>query len=280
MPKIFCKNEEVELIHQIIEPPKACPVCGDPVIKSEEEVAIRCPNPDCRAQVQASIEHFVSRGAMNIEDVGPALIEQLLNARLIKNWDDLYILKKEHLLTLDRMGDKSADNVLSAIEKSKGNTMDRVIFALGIRHVGSGMASTLSSQISSIWELKDMPIGDLRKIPDMGETVAESINYWFSVPGNYEKLSNIEKAGVKLNHKEAVGGQLLGKTVVVTGTLKNFTRDGIEEFIRKHGGKAAGSVSKKTNFVVVGENPGSKYTKAMQIGVKVLSEEEFVKLAG
>jgi len=283
--EIIPKITGVELSRRVgitepFQPPKTCMVCGNPVIKSEDEVAIRCSNINCPAQIQAQIEHFVSRGAMNMEDIGPALIAQLLNVKLITNWDDLYKLTMEELMKLERMGKKSAENVLLAIEKSKNNIMNKVLFAMGIRHVGQGIADTLASHIKSIWDLKDMTIDELRKIPDTGEVVANSIHKWFCVPENIDRLLNIEKAGVKLNCKESLkeGCKLNGKSFCFTGVMSK-PRSYYQNLVKKNGGKNISSVTKDLSCLVCNEDKGStKFIKAQQLNIPIITEQEFLSL--
>lgn len=264
-------------------PPQNCPECGEPLIKTEGEVALRCDNLSCPAQRQRSIEHFVSRAAMNIEEIGPALVEQLLKENLIRDWTDLYRLDHGQISVLERMGDKSASNVRKAIEKSKEATLDRLIHALGIRHVGAGAARTLAGRIENLLDLEKLSVEELDKIPEIGPVMAESIHAWFTNPENMERLHRLAEAGVRFDNKAGLenlrtDSPVFGKTLVVTGTLEKFTREEIESEIRKFGGKASKSVSKKTDYLVAGREAGSKLEKARKLGVKILTEDEFLEM--
>lgn len=264
--------------------PRTCPECGAPAVRLEGEAAYRCTGGIyCPAQVRERIIHFASRNAMDIEGLGPAIINQLLAASLIRDPADLYSLRYEDLVQLERMGPQSSKNLLAAIERSKQNSLAQLIFALGIMHVGERAAAVLSRHYHSLDELMAAKVEDLTKLPDVGPKIAESIVSFFEVPGNRQVIAKLKAAGVD-PRSEVEGGQaqgkLAGKTFVLTGTLERFSRSEAEKLIESQGGKATSSVSKKTDYVVVGANPGSKYDRALQLGVKILSEEEFLKLVG
>jgi DNA ligase (NAD+) len=264
-------------------PPLRCPECNEPLIKNKGEVALRCDNLSCPAQMQRSIEHFVSRNAMNIENIGSSLIEQLLHERLITDWSDLYSLHYTQLATLDRMGNKSAANVIQAIEKSKNSPLDKLIHALGIRHVGAGAARTLAAHISDLEELGEKTEEELAAIHEIGPVIAKSIFQWYHNDNNGNRLKKLKAAGVIFNNKEnllttAQGSPLSGKTFVITGTLEKISRTDAESLVREYGGKAVSSVSNKTDYVVYGKDTGSKLEKAEKLGIPVLNEQEFFHL--
>ncbi len=260
---------------------KYCPICKEELVK--DEVALRCDNISCPAQIQRSIEHFVSRGAVNIEDIGPSLITQLLDENIIYDWADIYKLNKELLCGLTRMGDKSADNVINAIEKSKNVSLDNLIFGIGIRYVGIGTARILASNINSLWDLKEWSFDSFLAINEIGEKTAKSILNWFRNESNIAKLKKLETLGVLLNNKKNIPDSkkelmLNGKIFVITGKLKKYSRLEIESLIRNNGGKTSSSISKKTDYLLAGENAGSKLKKAEKLSVKIIDENDFWKL--
>ena len=261
--------------------PDKCPVCGEKVVRELGEVAVRCINPLCPAQLKNSIKHFASRDAMDIEGLGEALIDQLVDNKLVQDYADLYYLKFEQLIRLERMGSKSVENLLRAISESKDRPLSRVIYALGIRYVGVHIAEVLAERFNSIDELAKASFAQLNIIPEIGPTIAESVVSFFSLPRTREVIGKLKKAGVNLVRKEEkVSDVLKGLTFVVTGTLKGYTRKEIEDTIKRYGGRVASSVSRLTNYPIVGENPGSKLDKARQLGVKTITEEEFNKMIG
>lgn len=268
-----------------IFPPKHCPVCGSHVVREEGEVAFRCIGLNCSAQVLERIMHYASRGAMDIEGLGEKNVELLYSQGLIKHFADLYTLKKEHLLELPRFAEKSAQNLIDAIEKSKQTTLSRFLFALGILHVGEYAAKQLSRHFERIEDLYHVKPGHIVEIKQMGEKLAESISRFFNEKDNLHTLDTLKKLGVKINNPDYEAGTkkergpLDGLTIVVTGTLSR-PRNEIEELIERLGGHAAGSVSKKTSYVLAGEEAGSKLEKAKALGVKVISEKEFNILIG
>ena len=268
-----------------ISPPKNCPVCGSHVVREEGEVAFRCIGLNCSAQVLERIMHYASRGAMDIEGLGEKNVELLYNQGLIKHFSDLYTLKKSQLLELPRFAEKSADNMIKAIEKSKQTTLSRFLFALGILHVGEYAAKQLARHFEKIEDLYHVKPGHIVEIKQMGEKLADSISNFFGEKENLDTLDTLKKLGVKVSNPDYEAGTkkergpLDGLTIVVTGTLSR-PRNEIEELIERLGGHAAGSVSKKTSLVLAGEEAGSKLEKAKALGVKVIREEEFNKLIG
>ncbi|HVJ48148.1 NAD-dependent DNA ligase LigA [Desulfitobacterium sp.] len=264
---------------KIFEMPERCPECQSPVIREEGEAAHRCTSISCPAQQREEIIHFVSRDAMNIDGLGPAVVVQLLDAKLIRDAADLYTLKFENLVKLERMGKKSVENLLQAIEDSKGRGLAPLLFGLGIRHVGEKAGKILAQQFRSMEALEQAKLEELQSIPDIGPTMAQSILRFFQQESSQRFLEKLREAGVKMMAEESSYPQIFaGKSIVVTGSLEHYDRQGIESLIEVLGGKAASSVSKKTAFVVAGEKAGSKLAKAKELGVSVLSEEEFAKL--
>lgn len=259
--------------------PKKCPVCGSDIVRPEGEAIARCMNVSCPAQVMGRIIHFTSRDAMDIEHVGPALVEQLVQRKYVKDYADLYSLSKQDIKKLERMADKSAENVRAAIDGSKNRPFDRVIYSLGIRNIGSHLSTVLASQFHNIDTLKNIKSAELRKIHEIGPIVAESIEEFFSNKENLKLLEKLEKAGVRMRSSAPKGPQpLKGKTFVFTGGLSSISRPDAEALVRSLGGSASSSVSKTTDYVVAGEEPGSKYDKAKKLGIKTISEPEFLKL--
>ncbi len=260
--------------------PKKCPVCGSDVVKDKEGVYVRCSNPHCVGQIQERLRYFTGRDQMDIEHVGDALIEQLIDAGLVNNFADLYRLKKEDLLSLERMGEKSARNVLEAIEGSKHRPLWRLIAALGIRHVGGQSAQILADHFGSLDALMHAPLEEIDAIEQIGPVMAESVYSYFRDPSHIKVIKELLAAGVQPQAPAQTkgGGALSGRTVVVTGTLEHFSRQQAEQAIKDAGGKATGSVSKNTDFVVAGSEPGSKLDKARQLGVKIVNEEQFRRM--
>ena len=259
--------------------PKRCPACGGPTQKSDDEVAVRCENIRCPAQIKERIIHFASRNAMDIEGMGEAMVEQLLTKGLVRDDGDLYALAFEQLLLLERMGEKSARNLLEAIEKSKTQSLNRLLYALGIRHVGFHAASVLADAFHSVEEIRKQGIEALSKIPEIGTVMAESIYEFFRSPEAQKVLSKFEKAGVRMKgERQTAKGKLQGKTFVLTGSLSTCTRSEAFELIQRRGGRISDSVSQKTDYVVVGGNPGSKLDKAKKLRIPMLTEAEFKRL--
>ena len=282
IPQVIEVNKELRPSHAgAFRPPKECPNCGSPVKKDEAGVYIRCTNTNCQGQLKELLKYFAGRNQMDIENLGIALIEQLVETGLVKNFADLYRLEFGQLVELERMAAKDAANVLDAIEKSKHQPLWRLIAALGIRHIGVQSAQILADRFGSLQALMEAEQEELDSIDQVGPKIAESVYQYFREPRNRKVIDELLAAGVEPVHEAAKrGGKLAGKTIVVTGTLANFSRQEIEQAIKQAGGKASSSISKNTDFVLAGENPGSKLDKAKQLGVKVISEDEFLKLMG
>ena len=264
-----------------IEMPERCPVCGTKVVRTEGEVDYRCVNANCPAKLRETILHFASRGVMNIDGMGDALVNQLTEHGLVKNVADIYKLSKDDLLSLERMGDKSAQNILNEIEASKKLPLERVIYGLGIRMVGERTAQFLAEHFGSMEALENASVEELQNVNEVGPRIAESIVEFFSIAANRKLVERLREAKLTLSgEKKRRGTQLAGKTFVLTGTLAHFTRDEAKKMIEDAGGKVTGSVSKKTDYVVAGADAGSKLDKAKELGVKVIDEKEMETLAG
>ena len=263
------------------EMPDKCPVCGTKVVRTEGEVDYRCVNANCPAKLRETILHFASRGVMNIDGIGDALVNQLTDRGLVKNVADIYKLTKADLLSLERMGDKSAQNILDEIENSKKLPLERVIYGLGIRMVGERTAQFLAEHFGSMEELDRASVKDLQNVNEVGPRIAESIVEFFSIAANRKLIERLREAGLRLTgQKKQRGTKLAGKTFVLTGTLAHFTRDEAKKMIEDAGGKVTGSVSKKTDYVVAGADAGSKLDKAREIGVAVIDEKGLNHLLG
>ena len=259
--------------------PKKCPNCSSPVAKDENGVYIRCVNPNCLGQLKERLKYFAGRGQMDIENLGDALIEQLVETGLVKDFADLYKLQKEDLVKLERMGEKSAENVIKAIEKSKRQPLARLIAGLGIRHVGGQSAQILAEYFGSLDAVLTADEETLEAIDQIGPTMAESVYEYFRNEKKRAVIDELLAAGVKPKQpKTKRTDKLAGKTIVVTGALENFSRQQAEYAIRRAGGKTSSSVSKKTDFVLAGENAGSKLDKAQKLGVKVINEKQFLEI--
>ena len=262
-----------------LEIPEVCPECGGEVVRIPGEVAVRCVGLACPAQLRESLKHFASRRAMDIDGLGEKFIEQLLSLKLVHDVADIYTLKREDFMQFERMGEKLSENLLQAIEGSKARDLSRFIFALGIRNVGEHTAKLLADAFGSVENLAKACEGELTSIREVGPQVAESITDFFRNQENQQVIKRLLEAGVRPSVEEKrVGGRFTGKTFVFTGTLTRFTRDDAKKIVELEGGHAAGSVSKKTDYVVAGSEAGSKLDKAVQLGVKVLTEEEFLAL--
>ena len=262
--------------------PKHCPECGSTIHKDEDGVAYRCVNASCPAKRKESLLHFAGRHAMNIDGLGDKIVDQLVDKRLVKDVADLYLLKLEDLTALDRMAEKSAQNLLDEIEASKKNSLARLIYALGIRFVGERTAQLLAEHFSSLEELAAAKEEQLVGVPEVGPKVAAAIVEFFSEPANRQLIKKLHKAGVHptVEKREVKSQKFAGKSFVFTGSLSNRSREEAGELVQQHGGKVSGSVSKKTDYVVVGSDPGSKYDKAKELGLTILSEADFEKLLG
>ena len=281
IPKVVEVDKERPRGEKEIKAPEKCPVCGTKVVRTEGEVDYRCVNANCPAKLVGTILHFASRGVMNIDGMGDALVNQLTERGLVKNVADIYKLTKDDLLSLERMGDKSAQNILDEIENSKKLPLERVIYGLGIRMVGERTAQFLAEHFGSMEALENAGIEELQHVNEVGPRIAESIVEFFSIAANRKLVERLREAGLTLTGKKKHRGtKLAGKTFVLTGTLAHFTRDEAKKMIEDAGGKVTGSVSKKTDYVVAGADAGSKLDKAKELGVKVLDEKEMEELAG
>ena len=270
--------------------PKACPECGTPAVRDATGngggtgVVWRCPNPDCPARIRGRIEHWCSRGAMDIEGIGEVMAAQLVGVGLVRDVADLYRLKREELLGLERMGEKSADNALRGIDGSKERDLWRLLFGLGILHLGQGGAKALARAFPDLDSIEQAGLEQLTAVDDIGDTIAGSIVQWFSDPVHRDLVRRLKRAG--LNFQSALyrpadapaTGPFSGKTLVLTGTLPTLTREQATEAIEAMGGRVASSVSRKTDYVLAGDDPGSKLEKARKLGITVLTEDEFQRL--
>ena len=259
--------------------PSRCPECGAPVVRDEDGVAVRCTGAECPAQRLRNIAHFASREAMDIDGLGISLCDALIRADLVHSPAELYYLDADRVAQLDRMGKKSADNLMNALEKSKQNGLARLLCAFGIRQVGQKAAKVLATRFQSLDELMEATEDDLTAIPDIGGVTADYIVSWFADPQAQHQIRLLREAGVSFESTETVLDQRFsGKTFVLTGALEHYTRDEASAIIEQYGGKTSGSVSKKTSYLLAGENTGSKYTKAVSLGIPILDEAAFLKL--
>lgn len=264
-----------------VEIPSLCPECGWRVERQGEEAAIRCTNPHCPALGREGLIHFVSRDAMNIDGCGPSVINALLDAGLVRDAADLYSLRKEDLLKLERMGEKSADNLLAALTESKKNELDKLLFALGIRHVGAKVARILATEFGSMEKLQQAQPEKLAQIRDIGDKIAESAVTWLNVPANIDLVERLAAAGLTMTFTPPASQEdntFFGKTLVFTGTMPTLGRAEAKTMAQDVGAKVSGSVSKKTDYVIAGAEAGSKLEKAQQLGVTVIDEAEFLRL--
>lgn len=261
--------------------PEKCPVCGTDAVRYDDESVLRCPNTDCPAQLLKSIIHFASKDAMNIDGLGPAIVSLLLEKNLINSVADLYILKKEQLTELDRFAEKSADNLINAIEQSKNNNLDRLVFALGIRNIGAKAAKLLCARFKDIDSIINASAEEIEQIDGFGEIMAENVEKAFREPHRLEIIERFREYGLNMVYESASDGSDMrfeGKTFVLTGTLPTMKRRDAQELIEKFGGKVSSSVSKKTDYVVAGEDAGSKLKKAQQLGIQILTERELIDI--
>lgn len=264
-----------------VEIPSVCPECGWRVERQGEEAAIRCANPHCPALGREGLIHFVSRDAMNIDGCGPSVINALLDAGLVRDAADLYSLRKDDLLKLERMGEKSADNLLAALAESKKNELDKLLFALGIRHVGAKVARILATEFGSMEKLQQAQPEELAQIRDIGDKIAESVVTWLNVPANIDLVERLAAAGLTMMFTPPASQEdnpFFGKTLVFTGTMPTLGRAEAKTMAQDVGAKVSGSVSKKTDYVIAGAEAGSKLEKAQQLGVTVIDEAEFLRL--
>ena len=267
---------------QEVLPPAKCPSCGEPVYKEPDEVGYYCINPACPAQLRARLLHFASRGAMDIEGLGDVVMDKLLESHYVNDFADIYGLTFLHLLNLENFKDKKAQNLLDSIEASKQKPLSRLLFALGIAFVGAKTAEILADKFRTLDALKNASLVELQAVPDVGETVSQSIYDFFHSQSALAQIEKLRAAGLNFTQpkKELSGNVLEGKTLVFTGELKTMSRTEAERLAKEYGGKASGSVSKKTSYVVAGEAAGKKLKKAQELGIPVLTEEEFLKLLG
>jgi len=268
------KEREIKL-------PDKCPACGSKLVRDPEEVALRCDNVTCPAQIKETVLHFASRKAMDIEGMGDAIVDQLVDKAMIKDYGDIYALKAGDLMKLDRMALKSASNLIEAIERSKSGGLNRLVYGLGIRHVGERAAWVLAETFGSIGKIKKITLDELMKIRDIGPVAAGSVVDFFANRKNVAVIAKLEAAGLEMTPpKKEASAKLSGKTVVITGTLKSLSRQEAEDLVRRLGGNASSSVSNKTDILVAGEEAGSKLEKARALGVRVMTEDEFKKITG
>lgn len=260
--------------------PEFCPACGAKVHRDVGEAAYRCTGADCSAQLERTITHFVSKDAMDIDGMGASIVAKLLENGLIKNSADIYYLQKEDIAAIDKLGDKSSENLINSIENSKSNDLSKLLYALGIRHIGLGAAKLIAKKVKNIDALFSITAEELCEIDDIGSIMAESVIEFFSQDYVRTMIDRMKDAGVNMLHteEESLGNIFEGMTVVLTGTLNSMGRKEAAEIIEKNGGKVSGSVSKKTSLVIAGEEAGSKLDKANALGVKVIDEEEFLKI--
>ena len=264
-------------------PPSHCPSCGSPVERIPGEVAWYCLNAACPAQLTRNVENFASRTAMDIAGLGEQIVAQLVQSGLVRSFPDLYLLSKEPLLTLDKFGEKKAENLLDAIQASKSQTLQRLLIALGIKGIGEVAARKLAQKYGSLDAISHAGLDDLQQIEGVGPNLAESVYEWFRLESNQQMLAQLKELGLNPTESTAVSTTklpLAGLTFVVTGTLEGFSREGISDFILQNGGKVSGSVSSKASYLVLGADPGSKYEKARQLGVPILSETQLRELVG
>lgn len=264
--------------------PTHCPVCGSELVHLDEEVALRCINPKCPAQMKEGLNHFVSRNAMNIDGLGPRVLEQMYDKKLVADVADLYKLTEEELLTLDKIKEKSANNILTAIDNSKDNSVERLIFGLGIRHVGAKAAKILAEHFGDLETLSRSDYESIIALDTIGDIIADSVVTYFSNEEVHELMNELKQAGVNFEYKglrstqlQEVESPFKEKTVVLTGKLTRLTREEAKETIENLGGKVTGSVSKKTDIVVAGEDAGSKLTKAQELGIEVWTEDQMAE---
>ncbi len=279
IPKVIKVVEKAARGGKIL-PPRSCPDCKSPVVKEEDLVAYRCDNPSCPAQLRRTLEHFASRPAMDIVGLGDSAVDQLVAKGLVKDVSGIYDLKKDDLLGLELFADKKADNLLAQVEASKSKTLERVLFALGIRHIGEKTAETVAERLD-LDALLRATEQDFMSVPDIGPIVARSLYDFFSSKNGRALIARLQASGLKMTQPKRTilaGAPFAGMTFVFTGALTKFTRDEAEEKVKALGGKASGSVSAKTTYVVYGEDAGSKLKKAAELGVKTMTEAEFEKM--
>ena len=275
IPEVVKVDSHKENSEQFVFP-KVCPSCKSEVVKVEGEVALRCVNMDCPAQLFRNLIHFVSKGAMDIDGLGEIIVKNMVSQNIIKSAHDIYNLKLEDISSMERMGDKSAENLINSIEKSKSRGLDKFIFALGIRHVGQKASKLIAKTFKSIDKLMIASEEDISQIDGIGDIIAKSIVSYFKIPQNIELIENLKNCGINMEFKDnVIDNKLSGKSFVLTGTLQKYTRTEASKLIESLGGTVTSSVSKKTSYVLAGSEPGSKVDKAKKLGVDIISEEEF-----
>lgn len=275
IPEVVKVDSHKENSEQFVFP-KVCPSCKSEVVKVEGEVALRCVNTDCPAQLLRNLIHFVSKGAMDIDGLGETIVKNMVSQNIIKSAHDIYNLKLEDISSMERMGDKSAENLINSIEKSKSRGLDKFIFALGIRHVGQKASKLIAKTFKSIDNLMIADEEDISQIDGIGDIIAKSIVSYFKIPQNIELIENLKNCGINMEFKDnVIDNKLSGKSFVLTGTLQKYTRTEASKLIESLGGTVTSSVSKKTSYVLTGSEPGSKVDKAKKLGVDIISEEEF-----
>ena len=281
IPKVnrFLAEKRPEDAEPIVSPTR-CPECGTELVSDETEVVKRCSNWECHAQITGRIRHFASRGAMDIEGLGGKTVEAIVEAGIVRDAGDLYSITKSQIESLPGMAEISAENLVGGIEDSKAKSFDRLLFGLGIRHVGIGVARIIAAEYSDLDTLEQVPEEELQQTPEVGEVIAESIRQFFAFEPNIRLISKLKEAGVigRTERDERSSQHLKGKIFVLTGSLENFSRESAGDEIRVRGGRVTSSISKKTDFVIAGANPGSKYKKAEQLGITILDERSFVDL--
>ena len=275
IPEVVKVDSHKENSEQLVFP-KVCPSCKSEVVKVEGEVALRCVNMDCPAQLLRNLIHFVSKGAMDIDGLGETIVKNMVSQNIIKSAHDIYNLKLEDISSMERMGDKSAENLINSIEKSKSRGLDKFIFALGIRHVGQKASKLIAKTFKSIDNLMIADEEDISQIDGIGDIIAKSIVSYFKIPQNIELIENLKNCGINMEFKDnVIDNKLIGKSFVLTGTLQKYIRTEASKLIESLGGTVTSSVSKKTSYVLAGSEPGSKVDKAKKLGVDIISEEEF-----
>ena len=278
IPEVIGAHHEDES-KPVFQLPDRCPSCGEEVVRLMDEVALRCVNPQCPEQLRRNIIYFASKDAMDIEGLGPATVDQLLDADMISSTADLFTLTKQQLLSLDKFKDKAADNLLNAIEGCKAAPLDRLVAALGIRNCGRKAAQLICERFGSMDAIIAASRDEISSIPGLGETIADAVCSYFEQPSSRELVARLAEQGVNMQYESSKRSSVFeGKTFVVTGTLSRFSREEIQQLIADHGGHAASSVSKKTSYVVAGEKAGSKLEKAQALGITVLSEDDFLNM--
>lgn len=280
IPKVVkvVESDEHQNLPQYIAPTK-CPSCGSPLVEKDGQVGLYCSNPNCESQMCAKIEYWASKEAMDIDYVGPALIQQLYEKKMISNPIDLYKLLPQDFMMLDLVQEKSAYNIYNSIQDSKTRPLNRLITALNIRHVGKETADVLTNEFTSLDAFENASVEELAKVEGIGEIIAESVYKFFHDENNLKLLQELKDLGINPQNKVAPkSDKLNGKTFVLTGTLEHLTRDEASDIIKSHGGKTSSSVSKNTSYLLMGANPGSKYDKAQKLGVIILTEKDFLEM--